>query len=104
MTEGAALLAAVERAAAELSDVSMTSDAAGSRTWSRRGIEFAVLAGTTVDVRIGATIAAAALRTPDVTPSDRGSDWVAFAPPVLDGHALDRLGAWFGAAHRRAVS
>lgn len=90
-------------AAAGLPGIAVSTDAAGSRAWSRDDIEFAVQAGSTVEFRIGAAIAAAALRTPDTSRSDRGSDWVAFAPSELDGHALDRLGAWFGAAHRRAL-
>jgi len=103
VTDRAALLAALEDAASALSEVAVSAGDAGDRTWSRGGIEFAVLTDTSTALRIGATIAAAALRTPDVTPSPRGSDWVSFAPQELDGHALDRLGAWFGAAHRRAV-
>ncbi|MEW5991097.1 MAG: hypothetical protein AB1736_07085 [Chloroflexota bacterium] len=102
MTDRAALLAAAAAVIAELPDV-VAGPADGGTAWSRSGTRFAVLAGASVDIRIGATIAAAALRTPDVAASARGSDWVAFAPRELDGHALDRLGAWLVAAHRRAV-
>jgi hypothetical protein len=97
------LLAALEAAAAELPDIRATATAEGGSVWARARMPFAFRVGASVELRIGDTIAAAALRTPDVTTSARGSDWVAFAPPELDGHALDRLGAWFAAAHRRAV-
>ena len=102
MTDHAALLAALEKAAEDLPDGIEVTDADGSTTWTRGGARFAVLRGSAVDLRVGVALAAAALRTPDVTTSARGSDWVAFAPLELDGHALDRLGAWFAAAHRRA--
>ncbi len=71
--------------------------------WSREGRRFAGLACATASFRLGPEIAAAALRTPDVAASPLGPDWVAFSPPILDGHARDRLVAWFVAAHRRAA-
>jgi len=71
--------------------------------WSREGRRFAGLAGATASFRIGPEIGAAALRTPDVAGSPLGTDWIAFSPPALDGHARDRLVAWFAAAHRRAA-
>jgi hypothetical protein len=95
------LLKVLEAAAASIADVRSTSVGA-TRTWSRGEHPFAVQDGPVAELRLGSTIAAAALRTPDVSASARGPDWVAFAPPELDGHALDRLGAWFAAAHRRA--
>jgi hypothetical protein len=104
VTDHAALLAALEKTAGDLPDGIEVTDADGSRTWTSGGASFAVLRGSVVDLRVGAAIGAAALRTPDVTTSATGSDWVAFAPLELDGHALDRLGAWFAAAHRRAVA
>jgi hypothetical protein len=103
VTDPAALLAMLEAAAADLPDATRAADADGSTSWERAGASFAVLHGATVELKIGATIAAAAVRTQDVTASPRGPDWVAFAPADLDDHALDRLGAWFAAAHRRAV-
>jgi len=101
VTDRSELAAALETVAATLPDIRTTSDDR-ALTWSRAGAPFAVLDDAAVQLRIGTTIAAAALRTPDVATSARGSDWVAFAPRDLDGHALDRLGAWFAAAHRRA--
>ena len=56
----------------------------------------------TVELRIGAEIAEAARRTPDTTTSDRGDDWIRFAPREWDKHATDRLEAWFRVAWRAA--
>jgi hypothetical protein len=97
------LLATLEAAAAELDDLAVEMDAEGGRTWSRDGIAFAILTAAGIELRIGAVIAEAAVRTPDTLPSGRGADWVTFAPPILDDHARDRLEAWFAAAHRRAT-
>jgi hypothetical protein len=66
------------------------------------GQPIVVAAGRILEVRLAADIADAALRTPDVTPSGRGADWVRFAPPTIDGHAADRALAWFAVARRRA--
>lgn len=103
MTDRAALLAALEAAAAELPDASSGAGDQATIEWTRTGVRFAILSGTTVDLRVGALIGAAAVRTPDTSASDLGSDWVSFAPPELDDHARDRLVAWFAAAHRRAA-
>ena len=104
MTDSSELLVALDAAAAEVEDVAVEMETGDERTWSRDGIDFAVLDGANVDLRIGTTIADAAVRTPDTRPSDRGADWVSFTPAVLDDHARDRLAAWFAAAHRRAVA
>jgi hypothetical protein len=71
-------------------------------TWARRGVPFAVLGPTGVELRLDPAIAAAATRTPDTAPSPRGRDWVRFNPRELDAHAIDRLQAWFALAHRFA--
>lgn len=102
MTEPGALRAAVEAALAELGGVT-TGGAGGPVAWSRDGIEFCRWSPAGVELRVGAQIAAAAVRTPDTVSGDLGRDWIAFAPRELDAHALDRLGAWVLAAHRRAV-
>ena len=102
MTDGGALLATLEAAAAELPDAASGAGDGGTMDWARAGVRFAILRGTIVDLRVGALIGEAAVRTPDTTSSNLGPDWVSFAPPELDDHALDRLGAWFAAAHRRA--
>ncbi|MEO8274167.1 MAG: hypothetical protein ABI620_08875 [Chloroflexota bacterium] len=72
------------------------------RTWSHKGMAFAVLGPTGIELRLDPAIAAAATRTPDTAPSPRGPGWVRFSPRELDGHAVDRLRAWFALAHRRA--
>jgi len=66
------------------------------------GRPFAALAGDTVEFRLEAVVGRAALGTPDVTPSPRGAEWVAFRPPELDRFAADRATAWFLSAWRRA--
>ena len=77
-------------------------DSGGSMTWSRGETAFAVVRGSSVELRLDRAIAGAALKTPDTAPSERGPEWVRYAPPTLQGHDLDRLTAWFALAHRRA--
>ncbi len=101
MTEPADLLAALRAAVAEAADPAEAS-ANDETFWTRGGTRFVVFSGNTVELRVGAAIAAAAVRTPDTTGSHRGPDWIAFAPADLDGPARDRLAAWFAAANRRA--
>jgi hypothetical protein len=76
----------------------------GTITWHGAGGPFAALdaAGATASFRLDPTLAGAAIRTPDTTASDRGPDWVDFAPRDLDGHAIDRATSWFAAAARRS--
>ena len=71
-------------------------------TWSRGGVAFAVLGADGIELRLDRHIAAAATRTPDAGPSPRGPEWVRFNPRELDGHAVDRLTAWYDLAYRRA--
>ena len=96
--------------AAGLPGVDAVTGPGGEVIWSRAGRPFAALAG---DVDLGdamvaagfdlePVVAAAAIRTPDVVPSDRGPGWVTFRPALLDAHAADRAAAWFVSAHRRA--
>ena len=99
----AEIAAALEETARALLPVAAVERVGDEFTWSRDGRRFAVQAGPSASFRIGADIGAAALRTPDVGGSPLGPDWVAFSPPTLDGHARDRLMAWFLAAHRRAA-
>jgi hypothetical protein len=76
----------------------------GSITFSRSGRDFAALeADGRARFRLGSVLAAAALRTPAASPSERGADWVDFRPPVLDRFARDRATSWFEAAYRRAA-
>jgi hypothetical protein len=105
----------VEELAADLPDVEATADpGAGapesrsaadgrvSRAWSFRKTPFAMLGPSGIELRLDAPIAAAATRTPDTGPSPRGPEWIRFNPRELDGHAVDRLTAWFDLAYRRA--
>jgi len=94
------LLAAI---AVELPDVTSATDEPGTVTWSRGGKAFATVSadGATASFALDVAVAAAAARTPDVVPSQRGPGWVDFTPAELDDHAADRAGAWFASAHRR---
>ena len=89
-------------AAEDLSDVTAAASAGGATTWTRGGAPFAVLTGDRAEFRLDPLVARAALRTPGTGPADRGADWIAFAPAVLDEGAVDRAEAWFLSAHRRA--
>jgi hypothetical protein len=64
---------------------------------------FAVLMEDVLEAALDPAVAAAALRTPDVMPSSRGSGWIAFTPEAIDRFALDRADAWLRSAHRRAL-
>ena len=72
----------------------------GVVTWSVDGREFAVLGPNGIEIRLSPPIAAAASRTPDTAPSNRGREWVRFNPHELDGHAVDRLRAWLELAYK----
>ncbi len=78
----------------------------GIVTWAIGTRVFAWLdaAGRSAAFRLDPVLASAARRTPDTAGSDRGLDWVAFAPRAVDAHAADRATAWFAAAARRAES
>ena len=89
--------------AAQLSGAESSAGADGSITWSRGGRAFAILVadGSAAEFALDPAVAAAAARTPDVSPSSRGPGWVTFTPEVLDDHAADRAAAWLASAHRR---
>jgi hypothetical protein len=87
--------------AADLPDARSTTDGAAT-TWSRAGRPFAALGPDGIELRLDPAIAVAAIRTPDTGPSPRGPEWVGFNPRELDGHAVDRLTAWFELAYRFA--
>ena len=76
----------------------------GTTTWSGVGGPFATLdaARGMASFKLDSTLAAAAVRTPDTSASERGRDWVDFVPREVDDHAIDRATAWFGAAARRS--
>lgn len=93
----------LEERSAALAGVTARRDGDGSTRWERGGNVFAVLTadGLAADFALDGPVAAAAARTPDVTPSIRGAGWVRFRPAVLDDHAADRARAWFDSGHRR---
>jgi hypothetical protein len=66
------------------------------------GRVFASLDGERLEVVLDATVAKAALRTPDTAASPTGPGWIAFTPGVVDRYALDRAEAWVRLAARRA--
>lgn len=101
MTDRSALLDAIDVVVEDLPDVAVATSGPAT-TWSRGGLAFALLGTSSVELRIGPAVAAAAIRTPDTRAAPRGVDWVEFGPVELDGHALDRLGAWLQLAYRRA--
>jgi hypothetical protein len=73
-----------------------------STEYTRAGRAFAVAGRDEVELRIGAEIGEAAMRTPSAGPSTHGPEWIRFAPPEWDQHAIDRLEAWFRVAWRMA--
>ena len=91
-------------AASNLAGGSVETAPDGTSTWTRNQRAFAVVSadGGTAEFGLDPAVAAAAIRTPDVTPSVRGRGWVAFAPAELADHTADRAVAWFASAHRLA--
>ena len=94
----------LEEEGSDLPDTVVAEAADGSLTWSRGGRLFAVASvdGDRAEFGLDPVVADAAARTPDVTPSVRGTGWVTFAPQALDDHAADRAVAWLASAHRRS--
>jgi hypothetical protein len=79
-------------------------DVRGDVTEYRRGdVRFATVDSSGADLRLLPDIAQAAARTPSTRPSERGPDWIRFAPPEIDEHVLDRARAWFQVAWRTAA-
>ena len=101
MTGGSGLGELVAARAAAIGDVERA-EVESQVEYRHGGRPFAVVSGYVLEVHLGPAVAAAALRTPDVTPSTRGADWVSFGPATLDEYASDRAAAWFDAARRRA--
>ena len=77
-------------------------DVDGGVTYTVGETAVVVVSGATAEFRLRADIAAAAARTPDAAPSQRGPDWVAFSPTTIDRFARDRVSAWFEFAVRQA--
>ena len=67
------------------------------------GRSFATSTGPRASFRLRPEIVAAAIRTPDAGPSERGPEWVTFSPATIDQYALDRAQSWFELAHRLAA-
>ncbi len=90
--------------AGEIDGVDVTSTAGGTTEYRLSGQLIAVAVSDGVgEFRLDPAVAAAARRTPDTDASDRGPDWVRFAPVTLDDHAEDRAVAWLESAARHAA-
>jgi hypothetical protein len=89
--------------AAETADVAVTPGPGGSTEY-RLGNHLVAVAHAdgAAEFALDPAVAAAARRTPDTGPSDRGPAWVRFAPLSLDPHGADRATAWYGFAVRHA--
>lgn len=88
--------------AAKLGEVN--ADVRGELTEYRRGnVRFATVEGNAAELRLHPEIAEAARSTPSTSGSQRGPEWVRFAPPEVDRHALDRAESWFLSAWRAAA-
>jgi len=71
--------------------------------FERNGVVFAVQPDkSTVELRLGAEIADAAMNTQGTHPSSRGDAWVALKPDNW-ADADDRLEAWYRVAWRMAA-
>jgi hypothetical protein len=69
----------------------------------RAGRPFGAATEDVLEVRLDPLVTAAALRTPDTSPSDRGPGWISFAPRELDRYAVDRATAWLEYGWRHAL-
>jgi hypothetical protein len=76
---------------------------AGTTVFARAGRPFGATTADVLEVRLDPRVAAAALRTPDTTPSVRGPGWVSFAPETFDRYAVDRATAWLEHGWRHAL-
>ena len=88
---------------ADLDDPVEVSVGADGTTYLLGGRPFAWARALAFEVQLGPDIAAAALRTPDVSASTRGAGWIRLEPTVVEDHAADRVVAWFEMARRIAV-
>lgn len=98
---GVALREVVEDAASELDGAERVVDR-GRTELRREGRPFVILADDAAEFFLGPDVAAAALRTPGVTASARGTGWIHFRPEELDRFSLDRAASWTALAWRRA--
>jgi hypothetical protein len=95
-------VAAALAALAEAADGVSRREVERTTEYTRGGVVFAASDDDAVELRLNPEVADAARRTPDTSVSSRGFEWVRFAPRTLDGHAHDRLEAWFLSAWRAA--
>ncbi len=86
----------------ELDEVSSSADG-DAIVYERGGAAFARVTPSTLEVRLPADIAEAALRTTDTT-SGRETGWIRFQPVDHERHVTDRAAAWFQTAWRHAAS
>ena len=101
-TSWAAFEARLDEAAARIDGVRRRSTPEGVR-YERDGVEFATVAADQVAFRLLPDIARVALRTPDVTPSVRGQEWIVLSPDRMDVFTYDRAVSWFESAARHAA-
>lgn len=104
MSDGvaAALASAIDEAAAGLEGVDRVAQGAVVEL-RRDGRPFARVEPEGASFRVGTAIAVAAMRTPGVTASALGNDWVELHPGTLDRFALDRATSWTELAWRLAA-
>ncbi len=94
-------IAAIDRLANELEGTARR-ESGGVVEFVRDGIVFAARERTGLTFRLRPEIVFAALRTPDTSPSARGSEWIVLESTADDAFTLDRARAWFEAAWRFA--
>ncbi len=106
MTDGEALgpdlMVLAADLAAELDDASGDGHE-GVVTYRRGDTVFARASADSLEVRLPADIADAALRTPDTAALPDGAGWLRFAPVGRERHVVDRATAWFQIAWRHAA-
>ncbi len=88
--------------AEELDEVAGSADGDGV-AYARGGAVFARVSGSTLEVRLPADIAAAAMRTTD-TAAGGEPGWIRFTPQDSERHVMDRATAWFQTAARHAAA
>ena len=91
----------LEEAAAEIDGIDEI-EVDDTVEWRVGGRPFARANEVAAEFGLDPVVARAAVRTPDVTASDRGSGWVRFVPRALDDAAIDRAEAWLTSAWRLA--
>ena len=89
---------------ADAVDGAVSDGPVGARTWSIDGLEFARETPGGIEVLLDPAVAAAAVRTADTHPSQRGGGWISIRPAALDRFTRDRLRAWIGLAAKLAVA